>query len=46
MYDNCGGDCQQSTENQICISLHLQADQQHKNFTTEAVSLNSHDLFL
>ena len=29
-----------------CISLHLQEDQQCKSFTTEAVSLNSCDLFL
>ena len=38
--------CQQSTENQVYISLHLQTDQQHKSFTTPVVSLNSSDLFL
>ena len=30
----------------ICISLHLQADLQHKSFTTQVVSFNSCDLFL
>ena len=29
-----------------CISLHLQADQQRKSFTTQVVSLNSCNLLL
>ena len=29
-----------------CISLHLQADQQRKRFTTQVVSLNSCNLLL
>ena len=33
-------------ENQGCISLHLQADQQRKSFTTQVVFLNSCDLLL
>ena len=33
-------------ENQVCISLHVQADHQRKSSTTHVVSLNSCDLFL
>ena len=33
-------------ENQVCISVHLQANQWRKSFTTYVVSLNSCDLFL
>ena len=36
-----GGTYRQSTETQVCISLHLKADQQRKNFTTQVVSLNN-----
>ena len=36
---------QQITENQVCISLYLQTDQQCKSFT-QVVSLNSCDFFL
>ena len=42
----CRSICQQNTENQVCISLHLQADQQCKRFTAQVVYLNSRDLFL
>ena len=34
------------TENQAFTSLHLQADQFHKSFSTKVVSLNSYDLLL
>ena len=36
----------QSTETQVCILVHLQADQQRKRFTTQVVSLNSCDMLL
>ena len=41
MYYKHRGLCQQRTEDQAFISLHLQADQFRKSFNTHAVSLNS-----
>ena len=46
MYQKRRAKCQESTENQVCISLHLQADQQRKSFTTQVVFLKIADLFL
>ena len=40
------GWCQQRTYNQACISLHFQADQFCKGFTTPIVSLNTYNLLL
>ena len=44
MYLKHRGIYQQSTKNQVCISLHLQEDWLHKCFTTQVVSLNRCDL--
>ena len=36
-----GGTYRQSTETEVCMSLHLQADQQRKSFNAQVVSLNN-----
>ena len=46
LYYNRGGLSRQRTENQACISFHLQADQFRKSFTTHVVSLHSQNLLL
>ena len=41
MYCKHGGLRRQRIEDQVFISLHLQADQNHNSFNTNEVSLNS-----